>query len=357
MRLGQAVGLPGRNLAAGGSAPDMCSVSPSFLTSAVALRERRDATLTSRAVQGQPKAFALLYERHHQALYRYCRSIVGHDEDARDAMQSAMTRAFAALQHEQRDFELKPWLFRIAHNEAISLLRRRGDVRALDEASELGRDSLQQAVDDRAELAQLRSDLAQLSERQRSALVLRELSGLTHEEIATVLETTTRAVKQVIFEARGALQDLREGRLMDCDEVCRALSDGDGRVRRGRRLGAHLRACDGCAAFSTGLRRRPAQLAALAPPLPLGAAAALAAAVVPGKAAAAVGASAGAGTAGGAGAAASGGLLAAARGKVALVAVVAGPSPRRAAAGPPAGPTRASQAPGQQERSVPAAAP
>ena len=316
-------------------------------------RVRRDAALTSRAVQGRPKAFTALYERHHQALYRYCRSIVGHDEDARDAVQSAMLRAFAALQTEQRDFELKPWLFRIAHNEAISLLRRRADVAQLDEASDPGSDSLQQAVDDRAELAQLRADLRQLSERQRSALVLRELSGLTHEEIAAVLETTPRAVKQVIFEARTALEELREGRAMPCDDVCRALSDGDGRIRRGRRMRAHLRACDGCAAFSTGLgvarpswrrsrrrcrpgqrsRSRPRSFTARPP------------------------AAAGAGTAGGVGATAtSGGMLAAAGSKLAVGTVIAGLAAGGAVVAPRAVELGTSHGPARQERAVPAPA-
>src|SRR3954467_11848549 len=88
-------------------------------------RVRSEGALRSRAARGDAKAFAAVYERHHQALYRYCRSILRHDEDAQDALQSTMTKAFAALQSEQRDFELRPWLFRIAHNEAISILRRR----------------------------------------------------------------------------------------------------------------------------------------------------------------------------------------------------------------------------------------
>src|SRR3954464_9895998 len=78
--------------------------------------------------------FALVYERHHQALYRYCRSILRHEQDAQDALQSAMTRAFAALQTERRDLEMRPWLFRIAHNEAVTILRRRDRTSALDES-------------------------------------------------------------------------------------------------------------------------------------------------------------------------------------------------------------------------------
>ena len=74
-----------------------------------------------------------------------------------------------------------------------------------------GRDSLAQTVEDRERLALLRADLRDLPERQRSALVLRELSGLSHEEIAAVLDSSARAVKQTIFEARAALQRVRRG--------------------------------------------------------------------------------------------------------------------------------------------------
>ena len=55
-------------------------------------------------------------------------------------MQSTMTKAFAALQDERRDFELRPWLFRIAHNEAVSILRARRPTEDLDAAPELGHD-------------------------------------------------------------------------------------------------------------------------------------------------------------------------------------------------------------------------
>jgi RNA polymerase sigma factor (sigma-70 family) len=155
--------------------------------------------------------FAALYERHHKALYRYCRSIVRHEEDAQDALQSAMTRAYAALQEQPRDFDLRPWLFRIAHNESVSILRRRRPTLELDaELAALG------GVDERAEtqetLRLFRQDLADLPDRQRSALVLRELNGLRPSEIAKLLETTPGAVKQSLLEARRALARCHEVR-------------------------------------------------------------------------------------------------------------------------------------------------
>src|SRR6476619_623166 len=153
------------------------------------LRVRSEGALRSRAARGDSAAFAAVYERHHQALYRYCRSILRHEEDAQDALQSTFARAFAALQDERRDFELRPWLFRIAHNEAISILRRRPES-ALPEDACGADDEIEERVAAREKLRVLSLDLADLPERQRSALVLRELNGLSHVEIGDVLDVT-----------------------------------------------------------------------------------------------------------------------------------------------------------------------
>ena len=84
-----------------------------------------DDRLARRAAAGDRQAFAVLYQRHHQSLFRYCRAILGDAEDAADALQNTMAAALRALPGERREIRLKPWLYRIAHNESISLLRRR----------------------------------------------------------------------------------------------------------------------------------------------------------------------------------------------------------------------------------------
>jgi RNA polymerase sigma factor (sigma-70 family) len=251
---------------------------------ATALRSRRRSPTRS-AAGGDAAAFAAVYERHHQALYRYCRSILQHDQDAQDALQSTMTRAFAALQEQPRTFELRPWLFRIAHNEAISVLRRRRPVDGLDELE--SRDApVEEQVSLRAELQHLHQDLETLPERQRAALVLRELNGLSHSEIAQVLDCTPRSVKQFIYEARTGLMQAREGREMACETVRRRLSDGDGRVLRGARMRAHVRSCSRCRRFQQELVGRPRELAMLAPPMPVAAGATLIAQLLPASGAA-----------------------------------------------------------------------
>jgi RNA polymerase sigma factor (sigma-70 family) len=234
--------------------------------------DERLARLVSR---GSTPAFAVLYQRHHQALYRYCRSIVRDEDDAQDALQSAMMRALAALQARERDLAVRPWLFRIVHNEAISILRRRRPNTSLVDGLEPADGGVERTLEDRERFAQLIADLQSLAERQRGALVMRELSGLSIEEIAAALSTTPGAAKQVLFEARCALQEFAEGRAMECEVVRRAISDSDGRVLRGRKIRAHLRECRGCRDFQLVIGARSADLHALTPPLPAAAATAM----------------------------------------------------------------------------------
>jgi DNA-directed RNA polymerase specialized sigma24 family protein len=90
------------------------------------LRGRRsDEALARRAGDGDDEAFAVLYGRYAPRLEAYCRAIVRHDEDARDAVQTTMTNALVALRRRDREIVVRPWLFRIAHNEAVTVLRRR----------------------------------------------------------------------------------------------------------------------------------------------------------------------------------------------------------------------------------------
>src|SRR6266536_2900743 len=130
-----------------------------------------DSRLARMAAQGDTAAFEAIFARHHQAVYRYCRGIVGSDQDAEDALQNTMAAALRSLPGESREIALKPWLFRVAHNESISIIRRRetpvADTEVVDRAVE-GADDL---AESRGRLRQLVRDLRSLPDRQRSALV------------------------------------------------------------------------------------------------------------------------------------------------------------------------------------------
>src|SRR3954454_3415906 len=105
------------------------------------LRFGREPVLRSRAAQGDAASFARIYERHHEALYRYCQSLLRDDQDAQDALQSTMETAFAALQRERPAGELRPWLFGIAHEQVLPIRERRRElVSPPDTGSEPGAD-------------------------------------------------------------------------------------------------------------------------------------------------------------------------------------------------------------------------
>ena len=219
-------------------------------------------------------SFEAIYRRYHQGLYRYCLAIVGNPEDAQDALQNAMVKAMRALQGEKRQIKLKPWLYRIAHNESIDLLRKRRPTESLDAELAAAGPSAAEAVETRERLRGLIADLGELPDRQRGALTMRELAGLSFEQIGVAFDTSAAVARQTVYEARLGLREMSEGRDIPCAKVCSALSDGDGRIVRRRDIRAHLRACPSCRAFREDIAARRHEFAALAP-LPAVAAAGL----------------------------------------------------------------------------------
>jgi RNA polymerase sigma factor (sigma-70 family) len=229
------------------------------------MRVFSDDRLSRRAAGGDEHAFAAIFDRYHQRLYRYCLAIVGDSQDAQDALQNTMVKVLRALPGEERKLELKPWLYRIAHNESIELLRRRRETRPLDmELASPGAGLAEEAIT-RDRLRRLISDLDQLPERQRGALIMRELAGLDFAEIAAALGTSPAVARQTLYEARLGLRKMDEGRAMSCATVTKAISDGDGRVARRRDVRAHLRTCPSCRRFREEIGGRERDLAALAP--------------------------------------------------------------------------------------------
>jgi RNA polymerase sigma factor (sigma-70 family) len=291
--------------------PSRMGVAPR--TTRPSLQRLDDERLARLSAEDGPGAFAFatLYARHHQALYRYCATIVRDDADAQDALQATWMHALLALRRGQRDAPLRPWLFRIAHNESISVLRRQARGR---ETTVVPMGAPASAEDDalaRERFGQMVNDLRALPERARSALVMRELTGLSHEEIARALRITVGAAKQSVYEARCGLREQAQGRTVECGEIRVRVSDGDRRVLRGRVVRAHIRHCPDCAAFVAAIGERREALRVLTPGLGLAASGMILNRILGGGArgAAATGASAaGAGATGGAatGAAATG---------------------------------------------------
>jgi RNA polymerase sigma factor (sigma-70 family) len=239
------------------------------------LRILSERALGDRIVSGDRRAFAELFRRYQQPLYGYCVSILGNQEDSADALQNTMAKALKALPGEERDLQLKPWLYRVARNECIDLIRSRKLADDIAEDEPAAKHGIEAEVAGRERLRELLSDLDHLPEKQRSALVMRELNGLSFAEIGGAFETSPSAAKQVVYDARVSLLDLAEGRTMECEPVREAISERDGRVLRGRRVRSHLRTCASCQDFRRGIDARSRDFKALIPAIPAAAVAAV----------------------------------------------------------------------------------
>ena len=230
-----------------------------------------DDQLARQAAAGDRDAFAAIFERHHQALYRYCLSVTRNPEDARDALQSTFEKALKAMGSQRVEGGLRAWLFSIARNESLSVIAKRGAALPMGDSPWLDEPTSPDAATEaasRERLRQLSHDLGRLPERQREALVMREMGGLEYAEIASALAMSAPAARQAVYEGRTALLDLAAGRDMDCAAIQRTLSDDDRRAARGRKLKAHLGDCAVCTAFAGAMQSRRTDFGLLFPALP-----------------------------------------------------------------------------------------
>src|SRR3954468_3828354 len=141
---------------------------------APALRLMSDERLARLAAGGDRAAFGVVFDRYHQDLYRYCLSLLRNPEDAADALQSTMLRALRALEGETREIALRPWLYRIAHNESIDVLRRRPPYgEGAEELLSAGGSDVEAGAEARARLQQLLADPRELPDPQRRPLAVR----------------------------------------------------------------------------------------------------------------------------------------------------------------------------------------
>ncbi len=228
-----------------------------------------DSALADLVASGDERAFEVLYERHRAEIFRYCRALMRHPQDAEEAFQLTMLSAYRALSSGGRAFRvLRPWLFRIAHNECMDLLRARPRSEELTERVDPIAGEVHERAELREQIRELRADIASLPMRQRSALVLHEMSGLSHAAVGEALGTDAADARRLLHEARVSLAAFGLGRDLDCREVRSTIADGDRRALRARTLKAHLRACEGCAAFAAAQDERRRRLGAYLPVLP-----------------------------------------------------------------------------------------
>jgi RNA polymerase sigma factor (sigma-70 family) len=178
---------------------------PARLALGPALRLQSDRRLVGLVRSGDERAFEEIVRRYRRPLDRFAASIVGAAAD--DVTQDSFRKALEALRQAEDDVELRPWLFRIVRNTALNDLRDRPPAAAeLAEDLVAGGRSAAVEAEQRAELQDLTAKLQALPENQRAALVMRELEGMSHEEIAAALGISDGAARQAIARARAAIR-------------------------------------------------------------------------------------------------------------------------------------------------------
>ena len=111
---------------------------------------RSDTALVERVRAGDESAFEVLYERHVAGVLGYCRHMLGSPQEAEDVVQQAFVSAHRAMRRDSREIAFKPWLYTIARNRCVSVLRARREQPA--ELPDLSTAGLNEQVERRADL-------------------------------------------------------------------------------------------------------------------------------------------------------------------------------------------------------------
>ena len=232
------------------------------------LKLQGDAKLIAMARSGNAGAFETIVDRYQPRLLGFCRQMLGSTEDAEDVLQEVFVNAYRAMLADEREINLRPWLYRIARNRCLNHLRKpTADAQeSMDMVPVVEAASTAEKVSNREEFRQLLDDVGKLPETQRSALLLREMDAMSYEEIASTMETSVPSVKSLLVRARISLAEASQARQLTCGEVRLELAEAaeglrkvSGPVRR------HVRDCDECADFRTQVRSNDKAMAALAP--------------------------------------------------------------------------------------------
>jgi RNA polymerase sigma factor (sigma-70 family) len=228
---------------------------------------RSEHALIARVRAGDDEAFEALYDAYHARLLTFCRHMLGSLVEAEDVVQHTFLAAYRSLRGGYEVVDLKPWLYAIARNGCLSVVRRRREDAALDDSAP-ATEGLAAEVDRRADLRLLVRDVQRLPPDQRAALILSELGDHSHREIAAVLGVRREKVKALVFQAREALTGWRTARETPCAHVREQLATLTGSALGRSSIRRHVEQCPGCADFEAAVRGQRAALAIALPVVP-----------------------------------------------------------------------------------------
>jgi len=236
------------------------------------LRLQSDEKLVTLTRRGNQSAYEALVGRYHTRILGFTRHMLASKEDAEDVTQESFAAAYSAMMADERAINVKPWLYRIARNRSLNHLRRQTAIGVDDfdhHVANHGR-TTEDEVGQREDLRQLMTDVRDLPESQRTALLLREIDALSYDQIAEAMETTVPSVKSLLVRARGGLAEAAEARQISCEEVRIELAEvAEGLTKLSPPVRRHTRECERCKGFQATLKQNNKALAMLLPIGPL----------------------------------------------------------------------------------------
>ena len=213
------------------------------------VRGEQDDRLVARSAAASSTPSRPLYDRY-AAVLSFCRHMLGDLQEAEDAVQHTFLSAHRALLADERDIHLKAWLFAIARNRCLSVLRARRDHVGSTTSSRPARPP---ACPPRLSAARTS---ARCSTTSRGSPMTSarpscssELRAHSHDEIAEVLGVKREKVKALVFQAREGLSAARIARETPCEDIREELATARGGALRRGNLRRHLEVCAGCRAF------------------------------------------------------------------------------------------------------------
>ena len=220
------------------------------------LRSATDERLVEYVREGSTEAFETLFDRYHRSVLEFCAHMLGSLDEADDAAQLAFLAAYHDLVRNAHPVSVRAWLYGIARHRCLTALRarRHHPIRDIDDPTQ--RYELSAEVGARDEVRGLLADVARLPDDQRAALVLAEIGGLSHAEIARVVGCPRRKVKALVFQARASLRVARAARDTPCAEIREQLTTLRGPALTRATLRRHLEDCPGCRAYRDAIRDR-----------------------------------------------------------------------------------------------------
>jgi RNA polymerase sigma-70 factor (ECF subfamily) len=175
------------------------------------VQELDDLTLVVRAQEGDTRAFEILVRRHQRPLYRLAVRLLDNRSDAEDAVQEAFVAAWRRLGGFRGEAAFSSWMYRIVTNRCLKLLRRRPPVTTLEDLGDRPDPdgaSPENSAERQDRAAALQRALQDLSIEQRACWVLRELHGLSYEDIAAIVGASPDAVRGRLHRARCTLAEV-----------------------------------------------------------------------------------------------------------------------------------------------------